>query len=247
MEEKNFDTNEETVVKPSFLSRLDNFWYHYKWHSIIAVFLIIAILICSLQMCRKEKYDTYILYAGSHNLSREDAGDGISEYQRIVSSLKRVAEDYDGNGEVSLALLNYLSLTKEEIEEAKENLAPGEEFNLIYGDSENLRHTLIYSEYYVCIISEGVYDAFSTYQGTSMFVPLAPFTTEGREYDYYAPDAIRLTSLPAFYALPGLADLPSDTLICLRAKSSLADKVGPEKNSKNYENAKAVIRNILGY
>ena len=251
MEENRNDIQaEELTPRRPLRERLDNFWYHYKWHSIVAVFLIITVLVCSLQMCKKEKYDTYILYAGSFNPSRADAdGDGISEYSRLLSSLKRVAEDFDGNGEVSLSLVNYLSMTHEEIEAAKENLKPGEELNLIYGDTENLIHTLIYSEYYVCILSEGVYDTYSTYQGTPLFVPLAPFTTEGREYDYYTDTAIRLTSpaLEAFRALPGIAELPPDTLICLRAKSSFADKVGPEKNSKNYENAKEVIRNILGY
>lgn len=249
-ENKNETPSGEIKIKEPLGKRLENFWYHYKWHSIIAAFLVVTVLICSLQMCRREKFDTYVLYAGSKTLSRGTDEDGMSEYMRIVSSLCRVAEDYDDDGEVAVSLLNYLSMTREEIEAAKENLKEGEELNLIYGDSENLRHTLLYSEYYVCFLSVGVFEQYKEYHGVPLFVPLADYTRADRVYDYYSDSAIRLSSpaLERFRALPGICDLDAeDTLICLRAKSELAQGFGSEKNSKNYARAVEVIRNILAY
>ena len=249
-ENKNEMPSGEIKIKEPLGKKLENFWYHYKWHSIIAAFLVVTVLICSLQMCRREKFDTYVLYAGSKTLSRATGEDGMSDYMRIVNSLYRVTDDFDGDGEVAVSLLNYLSMTKEEIEEAKENLKEGEELNLIYGDSENLRHTLLYSEYYVCFLSVGVYEQYKEYHGVPMFVPLADYTAKGRSYDFYDESAIKLSSpaLERFRALPGICDLDAeDTLICLRAKSELANSFGSEKNSKNYDRAKEVIKNILAY
>ena len=47
---KNIEGVGEVTTPATPKEKLQNFWYHYKWHSLVAVFLVIAILICSL-MC----------------------------------------------------------------------------------------------------------------------------------------------------------------------------------------------------
>ena len=43
----------------------DNFWYHHKWKTIICLFLVVTILVCTLQMCRREeKGDISVMLAG---------------------------------------------------------------------------------------------------------------------------------------------------------------------------------------
>ncbi|MBR5314827.1 MAG: hypothetical protein IKU45_05400, partial [Clostridia bacterium] len=46
------------------LKWLDNFWYHYKWHVIIGLFVIVFLVVAIGQMIDKDKVDAYVMYAG---------------------------------------------------------------------------------------------------------------------------------------------------------------------------------------
>ena len=82
------------VETPSTLKeKLQNFWYHYKWHSIVALFLAVAILICSLQFCKKEKYDAYVAYIGSKQIGRTTENGDVAEIEKVISSLRRVCSE----------------------------------------------------------------------------------------------------------------------------------------------------------
>ena len=94
---------DEVVYKPSLAERLENFWYHYKWHSLVALFLVFTILICSFQMCERDSYDIYITYAGGQEISRTASGGDVSEYAAFLSAFASLGCDYDGDGESSVA------------------------------------------------------------------------------------------------------------------------------------------------
>ena len=63
----------EIKVQGRFLKWLDNYWYHYKWVTIVVAFFIIVFSVCTLQMCSKEKNDLIIVYAGEAFVSSEKA------------------------------------------------------------------------------------------------------------------------------------------------------------------------------
>ncbi|MBR5817056.1 MAG: hypothetical protein IKY62_00265, partial [Clostridia bacterium] len=91
---------EDNNIKPSTKrEKLENFWYYHKWHTIIAVFLIITITVCALQLSGKESYDIHIMYAGPKEFKRTSSDGDIPEYANALASIKRVASDFDGNGE----------------------------------------------------------------------------------------------------------------------------------------------------
>ena len=96
MEEK-YEGSE--IVSP-FMKKLDNFWYHYKWHSLIALFFVLVITVCSVQMCTREEYDIHILYAGPDDV-KKTADAGLSDYRILYASLKLAVGDYDESGEVN--------------------------------------------------------------------------------------------------------------------------------------------------
>ena len=83
------NTGDPVIVKSGFFAWLDNFWYHYKWHSLIALFLVFAITVCTLQMCDKESYDIHILYAGNHAFARQSTDADAPEYFKARQSLAR--------------------------------------------------------------------------------------------------------------------------------------------------------------
>ena len=40
-----------------FLKWLDNYWYHYKWRTIVILFFAVLLIVCVVQCSTVEKYD----------------------------------------------------------------------------------------------------------------------------------------------------------------------------------------------
>lgn len=225
------------VVRPStFKEKISNFWYHYKWHSVAAIIAIIAILVCSLQFCSKESYDIHILYAGSKSIGRTVEDGAPAEIATIGTSFKRVAKDYDENGEINVNFTNYIYYSSEELEELGTNVNT----SYVSGDEKSLEGALEFSEYYLCFISVAVYEEYNDVGGLDMFAPLPAY--DGVEY--FADNAIYLSSLD-FYKMPGIANLPEDTLICIRTPNVIAAK--SEDHIEHVKNANETLDTIVSF
>lgn len=237
--ENTVGTVAEVEVKSPFLLWLDNFWYHYKWHTLIALFLVFAITVCSVQMCQKQDYDVFVVYAGAHDIERRSSS--VSEYEKVYEHLRAVCRDYDGDGRVSPSFLALFLPSNEEIE--KINAMEGYEVNtaVVADNAEIFSSNIVYSDYYVYLISPSVYETYRTVSGVEMFVPLAAYAGES-EVTYYADDAVLLSST-AFGQQIGFERFPEDTLICLRILTDLQGK--KQDNVKKYERAEDMIRSIL--
>ena len=227
----------EVITPGTFKEKIQNFIYHYKWHSIVAVALIIAITICSLQFCTRENYDAYVLYAGSRNIGRTSKDGDVAEIATVISSLKRVSDDFDQSGDVSINFTNYYYLSDKEaasLDDVNETL--------LASDRSSLSSVLEHSEYYLCFISKAVYDEYHAVGSTERFILLDEYKDTYPELEYYTDSAIYLSSTAA-YKLPGLASLPEDTLICIRHPSVLAAK--SDEHVMHFNNAKKMLEKIL--
>lgn len=74
--------------------KIENFWYHYKWFVIVAVFVCAVIVISVIQMCNRPKYDTSIIIAAQHPM------EGMESI--LSEGLESIVADYDQNGEKSV-------------------------------------------------------------------------------------------------------------------------------------------------
>ena len=231
---KNIDGVGEVRTPSTVKEKAQNFWYHYKWHSVVALFLVVTLLICSLQLCGRNKYDTYILYAGSKNIGRTAKDGDVAEIANIISAFKRVTDDFDGNGEVSVNFTNLYYLTQNELDNTKDvNDA------LLAADQKSLSSIMSHSEYYLMFISVGVYEEYHKVGDQELFIDLTSYAEYNQDAEYYAPNAIYLSSIDA----KRLFGLPEDTLICIRQPGVMADK--SREHQTYLENAKKVLINIL--
>ena len=246
--------NEETRAeealprKSSFTEKLDNFWYHYKFHTIATIFVAVVVIIFAIQLTTRDHYDVHIMYAGgktiTHNTGEND------DYSQILSSLKRVTGDYDENGESTPNFLNLFVPSEEEIAVLEEEGSLDMLYSLISSDSDSFKNTMIFSsEYYVCFISEELFLEYDKDQGSDKSGPLYPFmdmasyTDPVKEYEYASERGIYLRSTE-FYKLPGIKELPEDTVVCLRVRSTV---YGSSDQIEVYKNSEEVIKNILSY
>ena len=63
-------TGTELSFGKKALKWLDNFWYHYKWPTIIAAFFIAVFAICIAQAVTRSEYDMYVRYAEKIRVAR---------------------------------------------------------------------------------------------------------------------------------------------------------------------------------
>ncbi len=231
--------------KSGILAKLDNFWYHYKWHSLIALFLIITVTVCSLQMCSRESYDAYIVYAGSHTFNRQSTDGDFPEYNKTVNTFSHFISDYDGDGDVNLSFRDLYAPTEDELKNKDESY-----FQRAYNDKTTLSGLMVSGDYFICLFSPAVFNSFDNSKKTDepqRFTDLSYLVPEGVNVEYYneAKTAIYLSSTP-LCTLAGLSQLPEDTLICLRS-TGFSTQLNKKENQKMYTRSKEILIKMLEY
>ena len=223
-------------------AKLENFWYHYKWHTVIALFLIVFITVCTLQMCQRESYDVYVMYAGGGNLDRTSQNGDLPEYVKAQNSLSGYSDDYNGDGEVNPLILSLFIPSDEEIAKI-ESSGGSVNYGQIQDNTKTLSQNMLMSEYYVCLFSKAVFDEYNKTHGA--FMPLSMYAPQDSDIRYYNECAVYLSSLE-IYKKEGFSSLPEDTVVCIRTKGAVSSLFDKDGNEKAYAASEDLIRKLLG-
>ncbi len=253
--EENKSTPTENVEAPkkSFAKWLDNYWYHYKWHTIAVIFVIIVVVVCTVQLIDRDEYDVLIAYAGSKDVSKKAENGDVAEIVTMQTSLKDVVWDVDENGEVSISLETFFWLSSDEISALEKELAEKREeggvveeinYNLLTSNYQTVDSLILYSDYFLWFVSDDLYEYVQDASDESRFVDLGSMPDADSTAEFYGEDtcAVYLKSTE-FYKMPGICDLPEDTLIVVRRLG-----VGTNKSTKQaYEVALDMAKEIINY
>ena len=224
------------------LTRLENFWYHYKWQTIAAVTAFAILLICLVQCSMQTKYDIYVMYAGGETFSRKSEGGDIPEYNKMIGALTKYAADYDENGEVALSFSDLFIPSPNEQEELGDNI----DFSSMREDIKVLNNRMAYSEYYVFLVSKYVYDEYHVKSEIELFAPIGKYCPADNDFVFEGDNAVYLSSTD-LYSLAPFSSLPDDTLICIRINSEVSSAFGKRKNAELYKRAEEYITSLLSY
>ena len=91
----------ENLVKPKgFKAKIQNFWYHYKFHTLVLLVVFVTLFVSVAQCAAKTDYDYKIIVATrSMTLS-------TPQLEAITTELKQYGEDLNGNGSVDILLVD---------------------------------------------------------------------------------------------------------------------------------------------
>ena len=201
-----------------FLSWLDNFWYHYKWHTIVSIFLIIVFGICTFQMCTKKNYNVILTYAGPKEFITTP-----QEKININSSLSNAAVDQYGES-AAADLHTYIIYSKDQIAEIESET--GDDGKKIYKVdtaqiTKNMQELETFSQVgdsYIFLLDPYVYEHLKGQpEITDRFVKISEVFGENAQ-GTYDECAIKLVDTDFYKNNPSLHVLPEDTLICLHVK-----------------------------
>ena len=236
-----------TCAVMSGRERFENFWYHHKWHTIVALVTVVLFTVLSLQMCSKSAYDVHVLYTGEYRFSRTSANGDLPSYNSAVQTLMRFAEDFDGDGVVSVDLRDLYVMSPERLEELGA-ADPDADLNeaLIIEDQKTLETVMLYSEYFLVFISEELFLAYEERYEGALFDEIEQYTdpVSGISYEYASEHGIYLRSLP-FSEEAEICKLPEDTVVCIRRLSEVAESFNKDGNTEAFERCRAMLRKIL--
>lgn len=249
----------EVKVRFPLSERVENFWYHYKWHTVVAIILIITVTVASLQMCSRTTYDMYVMYAGGSDVRMTGYDGESSDFERLHSATLRFVSDIDGDGERNLSMLNLYLPSDEQIRELEETLGPDAEINysLLTENDKTFRDCMLYGEFYICILSEHLLEEWSKNGDFVPFVSIRDYLPDGAKVSTGDPEAaesdeyvlaseygVYLSSTP-IADNPGYSALGSDTVICMRIYSEISNKFNKKESLEHFRNSEEVLRRML--
>ena len=231
------DKREIKIESPAY-KKLDNFWYYYKWHVIVALFVIFAVVVCTVQACSREKEDIQIIYAGGSYIE----GESYLDISKTLSSI--LPEDFDGDGSKKVGFINYQIYSQEEIEELEKIILPDGTKNVV-DKAQNTSNMTSYSSFMmtgevsVCFLSE---DLFENMKKNDRLRPLSDIFDEIPEsaYDEYG---IKLSETDFYKYNSSIRTLGEETVICLMRQTV----VGASKNDQEYEKAINTFKAIVQF
>jgi hypothetical protein len=221
---------------------LDNFWYHYKWVTLVTAFFTVTLSIIIIQMITKTNPDSNILYGGPAVLTANQT----KEIENAFNAL--LPEDFNGDGEKITSLQAITLMTKEQIAKAEAEAA--ENSSVFVYNPQSLENNktsfstqLFSGEYVICLIDPEQYK--NAYKAGG-FAPLSELFGENNIPEYAYDDCALLLSETNFSKFfTAMSVFPDDTLICVRKMSSVSAIKGKSKAEREYNNQLRLFYSII--
>ncbi len=191
------------VSKSKLLSKLDNFWYHYKWVVIIGAFFLVVLIVGIVQIFNRTAIDAAVTFAGPAYISPNQCAAIETELGKIIP------EDYTGDGNKTVKFSNYTIYYESDlngIDSTQIDLSQNTTNKSNYDDYVSSGECSIYfvgSEFYKNFVAHERLQSMGDLFGDEL--------PEGMTADGYG---VRLGDLP-IYELDAFKVMPADTYICL--------------------------------
>ena len=235
---------EEKIRQQAPERAFENFWYHYKWPTLIIAFFALFFLIAIAQMSSKPKYDAHLLYAGPTYLDGEVVAEILQSVEKAADQAYDITDnpaDYSGDGMLNCDFNKIVYVPTLTAEEYKEN-------DIYFNGVENLSargqfdNLIMIGEYVVLMIDKSLYDETV---GTGAFCKLSDILDTVPE-NAYDECGILLADLPICVE-NGFRQLPDDTVLCCRGKSYVNNFNKRVQEDSLYEAQVELFRQIVAY
>ena len=203
-----------SVKDNKFLAWLDNYWYHYKWATIVAVFAIIVFSVCIAQACSNKKADVIVTYAGPTYLQVDQK---VSMEQALGKAIN------GGDNGKTVGFKAYYLLTQKQIAQIQKEIDSDgyqKHVDTAFNSQEmdNFESQLMTGIGSIVLVDKDMYAMFFGSTGeTQRLQPLSEIfgSAPAGAIDSYG---IRLGDTEAYKNSEDLQSLPADTVICLHKK-----------------------------
>ena len=231
-----------TFKNTKFFKWIDNYWYHYKWRTLIIAFFALIVIIASVQFFTKADVDIYILYTGPHVFAVDEIHEVESAFEQVMSG------DRNRDGKKTASLQDITLLTEDQILEARRE-ADEMGINLTINTVEmrNMQrqfNTQIFAgEAVICLLDPYWYEQVRDSGG---FMTLASVLGEKppQALDDYG---ICLFDTDFGRYFTAFSKFPDDTVLCIRVMSTTSIFKGVSKEEERHAFHVQSFRDALSF
>ena len=188
----------------------DNFWYHYKWRTIIAAIGVFAVLFCILSTCRRTEPEYYFYYAGSGEFSG-------TEQRAVVSSLSKASGEDGKSADISITFLFYM--TQDQITRfGEEHAGDGQKLNgsQIGQNRDLLRDEIMTGNAIIFLMDPEVLAEEQARSTDGAFLPIREFAPAGTPDEAFSGEYGIDLRYTVFADDPAFAAFPEGTVLAIR-------------------------------
>ncbi len=223
---------------------IDNFWYHHKWKVIIISLFLVVVIVGTVQMSTKTKYDTTVTVAVNAPFYAENLNGLESALVQILPN------DLNGDSEKRVQLSYYKIYSEDEMREANEAETDASGNPVIYVDDaynksqlKDFNSYLLTGECTVMILSEYMYrDLVGRRTEDILLKPLSEIYGEelpkGAMPDGYG---VKLGELGAYEFFEEFKFLPEDAVICIMRPFAMGGSSNEEVYKSSLDYFKAIV------
>ena len=234
----------ETEAAPETVdSRFANFWYHYKWHTIIGLVVLAFLFIGITQLRTNDPADAMSLYAGEGN---------INEYAESISKAlgEMLTTDANGNGKKRVVFEPFTVISQKKLDEEEKALPYGQNIYDIYDlklneqNYQGFKDRVFQGECGVMFLSPDLYEEA---REEGALIPLADVLDEvpASAADEYA---LKLCECDFYKYYSAFQSMPEDTVVCLRNYSDVQGLFVFKKAGKmTLEKNKSFFRDLVSF
>ncbi|MBR3844480.1 MAG: hypothetical protein IKM39_03115 [Clostridia bacterium] len=204
--------------KSNFMKLLDNYWYHYKWHTIIALFLVVTVGVSVTQCAVKPNYDqSAVLYCDRTVMENTALA--------LEMELTKHSDDLNGDGETLFGVYN--------VSYDSDGTNPQ---NAAYANSQKLMVMVSSADYVLYIVDEYGYKRLMTEDNMQLF----------ETYDFLPDKEGTAWNWKGSALQETMKDskLPENLYFCIRKVAGTAAQ-GDEDAIKRAEHAAELLQNLI--
>ncbi|MBQ8523106.1 MAG: hypothetical protein IJ457_00615 [Clostridia bacterium] len=235
------EENKEEIPpqKKGILPFLENFWYHYKFATIMIIAAVIIVGVGVYQYVTKITPDIYVMCSGPFYY------DNTEPLMKAFTTV--MDEDYNGDGEMMVNIIHTVRYNEEQIAELEKLAeASNQEFEFDHAfnaqEYERFNSEIMVGESIICIMDASLYAEVSD---SGIFMSLEDAL--GYMPDEAADDcAIYFKDLKFAKYNRIFQKMPDDTVIAIRSRTAM-QKMKGKKAEKSHRNHLEVFRNIVEF
>lgn len=226
---------EDNKTQMTFIQKIENYWYHYKWHTLFGIFAVILVAVCVVQCSSKTEPDAMIMYAGK--LPEQLTPSKDSRDKTLEADVLK--EDYNKDGEKRIEVFQ-LILPIVEIDGNFDHADKVAQTNL----SERQRmHTEVANGTSVIYMLHPL--LYEEVKAMGVLRPLSEVLDEVPEYamDEYG---IPISELHA-YKRTNLRYYQKDTIICIRKERTSGAGMIRADDPEFYANNVSFFKDLMNF
>lgn len=214
----------------SFISKIANIWYYYKWAILIGAVVLIFFVTAAVQSLSKVSPDAMILYAGSESISKD-------VYDTLETEMSDIMKkDYNGDHHKKADILQItFHMFTAEGEENKTMYSPTEQTDT----KKHFDIELSMGSSVIYILDKSLYTGLKNY-----LLPLKD------ALGYQPENALDEYAIPladtALYRSTAFHQLPDDLVLCVRAKRN-GNIIKANDKQEYYNNNLAFFKDLVEY